>query len=182
MISKVVRISPSRLNCNSSIPAAFEVFNSSEALEQAYSNLQAVINNTHTVITNDDLPVIWGDISQIVQLFQNLLSNSIKFHDQDAPRIHVSAERTGKEWVFSVRDNGIGIKNEYLDRIFTMFQRLHSKSEYNGTGIGLTICKKIVEGHKGKIWVESELGKGTTFYFTVPYISNQDQKNTENVK
>jgi light-regulated signal transduction histidine kinase (bacteriophytochrome) len=104
----------------------------------------------------------------MVQVMQNLLSNAFKFHGQEAPRVHVSCETLGREWVFSVRDNGIGIDPRHSDRLFTLFQRLHTRDEYPGTGIGLAISKKIVERHGGKIWFESETGKGTTFYFTIP--------------
>jgi light-regulated signal transduction histidine kinase (bacteriophytochrome) len=111
-----------------------------------------------------------GDEIQLIQLLQNLISNAIKFHREEPPRVHVKAEQgeKEKEWVFSVRDNGIGMDSEYFERIFTIFQRLHSKSEYPGTGIGLAVCKKIVECHGGRIWLESELGVGTVFYFTLP--------------
>jgi chemotaxis family two-component system sensor kinase Cph1 len=101
-------------------------------------------------------------------LFQNLIGNAIKFRGSEPPRVHVSARRNGDGWTFSVRDNGIGIAPEYAKRIFILFQRLHSREKYAGTGIGLAICQKIVERHGGHIWVESELGKGATFYFTLP--------------
>jgi chemotaxis family two-component system sensor kinase Cph1 len=113
------------------------------------------------------LPTVIGDENQWAQLFQNLLSNAMKFRGHERPCIHVSARRTEEEWVFSVRDNGIGLDPQYADRIFVIFQRLHTSQEFGGTGIGLAICKKIVERHGGRIWVESELGKGATFYFTI---------------
>jgi signal transduction histidine kinase len=115
-----------------------------------------------------ELPVVMGDEDQLVQLFQNLIANAIKFRSGPGPRIVVSAEAEDGYWRFSVQDNGIGIGKDYFDRIFVMFQRLHSRSAYPGTGIGLAICKKIVERHGGRIWVESEPGQGTVFKFTLP--------------
>jgi light-regulated signal transduction histidine kinase (bacteriophytochrome) len=104
----------------------------------------------------------------MIQLFQNLIGNAIKYHGEETPKIHISSENRDDEYIFSITDNGIGIDQKNLDRIFTMFQRLHTREEYDGTGIGLTISQKILQKHRGKIWAESEHGKGTTFYFTLP--------------
>ena len=137
-------------------------------LGEAIRNLAATIQETHAVITSDDLPTVSAEASQLVLLFQNLLANAIKFRSNELPRIHVSARRDGSEWLFAVQDNGIGIEAQYSDRIFIIFQRLHTKEEYPGTGMGLAICKRIVERHGGKIWFESPPGGGTTFFFTIP--------------
>jgi hypothetical protein len=137
-------------------------------LGQAIGDLATAIEESHAIVTNDELPMVRADASQLRQLFQNLLANAIKFRSEDAPCIHVSARGEAREWVFSVRDNGIGIDRQYADRIFVIFQRLHTRQEYPGTGIGLALCKRIVERHGGEIWFESEPGKGATFFFTVP--------------
>ncbi|MGZ4846225.1 MAG: PAS domain S-box protein [Halobacteriota archaeon] len=137
-------------------------------LSEAISNLEMAIDESHAIITHDKLPVVLGDEPQLVQLFQNVLSNAIKFKSDEAPAIHVGVQETRDDWVFSVHDNGIGIDMKYAERIFTVFQRLHTRSEYPGTGIGLAVVKKIVERHDGRIWVESAPGKGSTFYFTLP--------------
>jgi light-regulated signal transduction histidine kinase (bacteriophytochrome) len=112
---------------------------------------------------------VTADSTQFTQLFQNLIDNALKFRKNEPPRVHVTAQPDDDHWLFSVRDNGIGIEPEYADRIFVMFQRLHGREEYPGTGIGLAICRKIVERHGGQIWVESEPDKETTFFFTLPY-------------
>jgi PAS domain S-box-containing protein len=138
------------------------------ALGQALANLNKVLQESHALVTNDDLPSIWADETQFVLLFQNLIANAIKFKDDGRPRIHISTEEKDSEWVFSIRDNGLGIEPEFKDRIFIIFQRLHSRDKYPGTGIGLAICKKIVERHGGKIWFDSVPGKGSTFLFTIP--------------
>jgi PAS domain S-box-containing protein len=137
-------------------------------LSQALVNLKVAIEENNAIVTHDPLPILKVDSSQMVQLFQNLISNAIKFKSKEIPRVHVSVSKKGNEWMFLVNDNGIGIAPEFFDRLFIIFQRLHSRSEYPGTGIGLAVCKKIVERHGGKIWVESEPGKGSRFYFTIP--------------
>jgi PAS domain S-box-containing protein len=137
-------------------------------LNQSLNNLKMAIEEKGAVVTHDPLPTVMADNPQLELLFQNLIGNAIKFQGNEPSRIHVSASRNGSGWTFSVRDNGIGIAPEYAERIFIIFQRLHRRKEYPGTGIGLAICKKIVERHGGYIWVESEVGKGATFYFTLP--------------
>jgi PAS domain S-box-containing protein len=146
----------------------FARVNCKDAIEQALYNLQLAIEDCHAQIDFDDMPEIQADERQLVQLFQNLIGNAIKFRREDPPKVHIGAKREKDEWVFSVQDNGIGIEKQYLDRIFAIFQRLHARSKYEGTGIGLAICKKVVERHNGRIWVESEVGQGTTFYFALP--------------
>ena len=135
---------------------------------EAMINLKIAVEESGATVTHDKLPTVVADEMQMVQLFQNLIGNAIKFRSCEGPRIHVSARAEGNEWIFSVHDNGIGIDPQFFDRIFTIFQRLHGRDEYPGTGIGLTVSKKIVERHGGRIWLESEPGKGITFYFTFP--------------
>jgi light-regulated signal transduction histidine kinase (bacteriophytochrome) len=135
-------------------------------------DLQAAIDQSKTVITVDPLPQVNVDPTQLTQLFQNLISNAIKFHSQEPPQIHISVRDDDGKWLFSVRDNGIGMEPQYLERIFIIFQRLHGRAEYPGTGIGLAVCKKIVERHGGTLWVESQPDRGSTFYFTLPFLAN----------
>ena len=130
--------------------------------------LQPAIEESAATVTYDPLPTVMGDETQLLQLFQNLIGNAVKYRDSKPPVVHVSCKQEGEHWLFSVRDNGIGIDPQYANRIFVIFQRLHGRDQYAGTGIGLAVCKKIVERHDGKIWVESELGKGATFHFTIP--------------
>ncbi|MBI3475884.1 MAG: GHKL domain-containing protein [Acidobacteria bacterium] len=138
------------------------------ALAGAILNLQAVIEDSGARITHDSLPTIAADPTQLIQLFQNLIGNAIKFRGKEKPAIKISVERQGEAWAFSVADNGIGIAPEHRDVIFVIFQRLHSREEYAGNGLGLAICQKIVEQNGGKLWVESEPGVGSTFRFTLP--------------
>jgi len=146
----------------------FEPTSVETLLGYALDNLKGAIEEAGAVITHDPLPAVMADERQFLHLLQNLLSNALKFRGPEPPRIHLSAERLGGEWLFSVRDNGIGIDPQYGERIFILFQRLHTNAEYPGTGIGLALCKKIVERHGGRIWMESRLGQGATFCFTVP--------------
>jgi PAS domain S-box-containing protein len=143
-------------------------YSSEDAMQQALVNLRGVIGDSGALVTHDPLPLVLADEMQLVQLFQNLVGNAIKYQSPGVPHVHVSAAmNVDKKWVFSVRDNGLGIDPQYFDRIFGMFQRLHKREEFAGTGIGLAICKKIVERHKGTISVESQVGQGSTFRFTM---------------
>lgn len=139
-------------------------------LERALASLHPTLTEHQAEVTADPLPVVTGDEIQLIQVFQNLIANGVKFRGEQPPTVHVSARRTEEDdgWLFSVSDNGIGIDPQYADRIFVIFQRLHTRAEYAGTGIGLSICKKIVERHGGAIWVESQPEHGSTFYFTIP--------------
>lgn len=147
----------------------FEEFDMQLSLNKALADVAMIIEDSGAIVTYDSMPSIRADRTQITQLFQNLISNALKFQREGTvPQVHVGVERKGDEWQFSVRDNGIGIAPQYVDRIFVIFQRLNRKDEYPGTGIGLAICKKVVERHGGRMWVESTVGEGTTFYFTIP--------------
>jgi signal transduction histidine kinase len=141
--------------------------NTDGVLQSAILNLEATIRETQAEITHDNLPTVRGDEIQLTQVFQNLISNAIKYRSKQPPRIHVSAERQKDEWIFSVSDNGIGIDPQYSERIFGIFKRLHGR-ELPGTGMGLAICKRIIERHGGRIWVDSQMGKGSTFRFLLP--------------
>ncbi|WP_293128809.1 ATP-binding protein [Microcoleus sp. bin38.metabat.b11b12b14.051] len=146
----------------------FQLTNCNHVVQQAIANLQGAIGGTQAVIIYSELPAVMGDVSQLVQLFQNLLGNAIKYRQDAPPEVHIIACKQEENWLFSVSDNGIGIAPQHQERIFQIFQRLHTQREYSGTGIGLAICQKIVERHGGSIWVESESGRGSTFYFTLP--------------
>jgi PAS domain S-box-containing protein len=146
----------------------FEMMDSAHALGQAVANLFGVIDESGAIVSNDDLPKVKADETQIAQLFQNLIDNAIKFRGKEPPRVHIGVKKKAGEWLFSVHDNGIGIDSQYAERIFVIFQRLHEKEKYPGTGIGLSICKRIVERHGGRIWMKSKPGKGATFFFTIP--------------
>ena len=137
-------------------------------LKIAELNLRPVIKESKAKITWEPLPVIKADEVQMVQIFQNLIDNAIKFRGKGPPIIHISAKQEESEWIFWVKDNGIGIDPKYFDRIFLIFQRLHNRDKYTGTGIGLAVVKRIVESYSGRIWIESGLQKGSTFYFTIP--------------
>jgi light-regulated signal transduction histidine kinase (bacteriophytochrome) len=137
-------------------------------MDEVRQTLAGAIQDSGAVLTSGTLPVVLADRTQILQVFQNLLSNAIKFRGESAPMISVLAEKQDEQWLFTVRDNGIGIASEYADNIFVIFQRLHARSEYPGNGIGLAICKKIIQRYGGKIWVESMPGCGSTFKFTMP--------------
>lgn len=161
----------SRLNTK---PIEFKEINTEKVLEQVTFESKIFIENNNALITHDPLPAISADYSQMVQLFQNLIVNAIKYRGPQRPKIHVSAKREGKGWLFLVQDNGMGIEKNQSNRIFKIFQRLHGRDEYEGTGIGLAIAKRIVERHGGTIWVESEPGNGSTFYFTIPQEVNYE--------
>lgn len=148
--------------------AAFAPVDCEAALGTALANLNTAIGETGATVTHDPLPHVHGDAAQLARIFQNLIANAIKFHGERPPEIHVSAMRETGIWRFSVRDNGIGIETEARERIFRIFQRLHTRGSYPGTGIGLAICARTVERHGGQIWVESEPGQGATFFFTLP--------------
>jgi signal transduction histidine kinase len=147
--------------------ASFVACESAAIVDNVLLGLQKAINDPKAVVTRENLPTIVADEVQMERLFQNLIANAIKFCDKGEPRVHVSACRQNDEWVFSVRDNGLGIEEQYFERIFEIFQRLHGWAKYEGAGIGLAACKKIVERHGGRIWVESVVGKGSVFRFTL---------------
>ncbi|HEY3421329.1 MAG TPA: ATP-binding protein [Methanomassiliicoccales archaeon] len=146
----------------------FEQVDLEEVFQIATTNLEVSIRDSGTVLSHDVLPQVLGDRRQLIQLFQNLMSNALKFQNGNVPQVQVSSQAEGKDWRISIKDNGIGISPEHSERIFQMFRRLHTRDEYPGNGMGLAISKKIVERHGGRIWFESEPNKGTTFIFTIP--------------
>jgi PAS domain S-box-containing protein len=147
---------------------SFQLIDAKAACENALENLRTSIKDSNAIVNVGPLPPVLADARQFMQLFQNLIGNAVKYCDERTPEIHVAAKPDGDQWLFSVQDNGIGIAPQYSERIFQMFQRLHTTKKYSGTGIGLAICRKIVERHGGKIWVEAQPGKGSTFVFTIP--------------
>jgi PAS domain S-box-containing protein len=146
----------------------FEAVECETVLIEVLKNLRVAIEESGALVTHDPLPVVIGDPSQLLQVFQNLLSNALKFHTERRPEVHVGAVMSDGMWLLSVRDNGIGIDMQYGERIFQIFQRLHTREEYGGSGVGLAVCKRIVERHQGRIWLESKPGEGATFFFTLP--------------
>ncbi|MER5998966.1 ATP-binding protein [Nonomuraea angiospora] len=147
-----------------------------KALDTALENLSATIEDTEATVTRDELPAVRGNRVQLTQLFQNLIENAIKFRSEAAPRIHIGATRSGDMWEFSCSDNGIGVEPKYADRIFLIFQRLHPRDVYPGTGIGLALCRKIVEYHGGQLWLDGDAeSQGTTFRWTLPAAGDDDE-------
>ncbi|MEE9466134.1 MAG: PAS domain S-box protein [Candidatus Neomarinimicrobiota bacterium] len=146
----------------------FEPVDCEQVIADITASLKLLITEHETELTHGTLPTVLADRVQIEQVFQNLIDNAIKFHGPDPPRIDLKAERSGSEWIFSVADNGIGIESEFIEKVFEMFQRLHSRKQYSGNGIGLALCQRIIGRHGGRIWAESNLGSGSTFYFTLP--------------
>jgi two-component system, chemotaxis family, sensor kinase Cph1 len=148
--------------------AEHELVDLGACADRAVARLQEALDESGATVTRDELPTVRGDQSRFVQLFQNLIGNGVKFRGDVAPAVHLGAERSAGAWLLSVRDNGIGVAPEYQEQIFGIFKRLHTREKYAGTGIGLSICKKIVERLGGRIWVSSEPGRGSTFWFTLP--------------
>jgi Bacteriophytochrome (light-regulated signal transduction histidine kinase) len=146
----------------------FEDVNTEDILKQITFDSRVLIEEKNADISYGNLPMVWADYTQLVQVFQNLISNSIKYNEQEHPTIHISAEKKVNDWVFKVEDNGIGIDSKHGDRVFKIFQRLHGRDEYEGTGIGLAIVKRIIEQHGGMIWYDSKPGEGSIFYFSIP--------------
>ncbi|HEX7465461.1 MAG TPA: ATP-binding protein, partial [Usitatibacter sp.] len=148
-------------------PRPFEKVSMREVFERASSLLDAAVRDAAATITCDELPEVTGDRSQLVQLLLNLLGNAIKYRGTEAPRVHVTGQTRADDWLFEVRDNGIGIAEKHHQQVFEVFKRLHDQKQYPGTGIGLAICRRVLDRHGGKIWVESKLGEGSAFFFTI---------------
>jgi signal transduction histidine kinase len=146
----------------------FEIFSSQQAFQRAVRQVEPQIEERGAVINAGSLPEVVGDPDQIARVFQHLISNAILYNEADVPRVDVQAEEQGREWQFAVKDNGIGIRPEHHDRVFTIFQREHTRDQYPGVGVGLSIARRIVERHGGEIWLESDLGGGSIFFFTLP--------------
>jgi light-regulated signal transduction histidine kinase (bacteriophytochrome) len=163
-------VSYSRINTRA---GAFEPTDFNEVLERALATTGEAAKSAGAVIKRDPLPTLVADASQLEQLFRHLIDNALKFQNGRRPRVHIGAEQRDGEWEFFVRDNGIGIDPQYSERVFVIFQRLHTRAEYPGTGIGLSVCKKVIERHGGRIWFESQPGAGTTFSFTLPTVQEQ---------
>ena len=158
------------------MPPSFSTADSAAAFDQAVANLEAAVEESGAAVSRGDLPVVWGDGTELVQLFQNLVGNAVKFRGEVAPVVTIDAERDGAMWRFRCADNGIGIDAEYAERIFVIFQRLHARSAYEGTGIGLAMCRKIVEYHGGRIWLApAEPGRGARFEFTLPAADPEEE-------
>jgi PAS domain S-box-containing protein len=156
--------------------AVMEVVDCNAALKDALANLEVAIKDSKAKIKQFTLPEIWGNSLQITQVFQNLVANAIKYQGEDSPQVTISAEKKGDMWQFAFKDNGIGIEQWFSERIFIVFQKLHDHKKYPGSGIGLALCKRVIEKHSGKIWFESEVGKGTTFFFTIPVYTKKKKK------
>ena len=146
----------------------FENVDLEKVLDIVLTNLSVSIAENNVKVTHESLPTVFADKNQMLQVFQNLITNAIKFRGEKPPEINISAQKGEREWTFAVKDNGIGIESNHQKQIFEVFKRLHTREEYPGTGIGLSIVQKIIKHHGGRIWVESEPGKGSTFYFTIP--------------
>jgi light-regulated signal transduction histidine kinase (bacteriophytochrome) len=158
-------LSYSRVDSQAALPV---LINSEIVVRTALTNLKLAIEESHAEIDFDVLPAVQADAVQLTQVFQNLIGNALKFYDDRPPHIRIGAKLSDDKWVFHVEDNGIGIQKEYAERVFRMFQRLHERGRYEGSGIGLAIVKKIVERHGGRVWFESKPKIGITFYFTIP--------------
>ena len=154
----------------------FEAVDLNEVFDDVVAILGSSIKDSGGEVTRGELPTVMGDRAQYSQLLQNLIGNGLTYHDDEPPRVYVSAENGDGEWTVAVRDNGIGIGTKHHERIFEIFRRLHTQDEYPGTGIGLAICRRIVQRHGGRIWLESKKGKGSTFYFTIPERGGEQQE------